>query len=394
LICCLNKTAKSTSHNTTANIQKKIKNPLTFEKKIMYRKDTLSGLIFKLLSCCGVNSADSGITADVLVAAEMRNIPSHGLLRLADYIRMLRTGRINPAGQPVIVHQSPSTVTLDGDNSLGPVAASRAMDLAIEKAGKAGTGWVAVENSNHFGIAGFYAMEALKHDMIGICMSNANPLVAPTFSAEGLLGTNPLAVAVPAGSEPPFVADFATASIARGKVDMLVKQGKPIEEGFVQDKNGEISTDPSILTKGGAILPLGSTRQFGSHKGYCMAAVADILSAILSGANFGPFVPPSVSWLPVRENLPGKGTGHFIGAMRIDAFRPAREFKNNMDHWIQTFRKAKPSHGREKVLIPGEPESMAESVNTRKGVPLLGKVKEELNQLCKELDVKFPPEDN
>ena len=378
----------------TANIQKKIKIPLTFGKKIMYKKDTLTGLIINLLSRCGVNHADSKVTADVLVAAEMRNIPSHGLLRLPDYIRMLRSGRMNPAGIPAITRQSPSTVTLDGDNSLGPVAASRAMKLAIEKAGEAGTGWVAVENSNHFGIAGYYAMEALKHDMIGICMTNANPLVAPTFSAEGLLGTNPFAVAVPAGNEPPLVADFATASIARGKADMLVKQGKSIEKGFVQDQYGEISTDPSILARGGSILPLGSTRQFGSHKGYCMAAVADILSAILSGANFGPFVPPSVSWLPVKENLPGKGTGHFIGAMRTDAFRPAEEFKSNMDHWIRTFRQARPARGRDKVLIPGDPERMAEAVNIKTGVPLLGKVKEELIQLCKELNVTYPSENN
>ena len=360
----------------------------------MYRKDTLTELVINLLSRCGVNHPDAKVTASVLVAAEMRNIPSHGLLRLPDYIRMLQNGRINPAGNPGITHQSPSTVTLDGDNSLGPVAASRAMDLAIEKAGEAGTGWVAVENSNHFGIAGFYAMQALEHDMVDICMTNANPLVAPTFSAEGLLGTNPLAVAIPAGNEPPLVADFATAAIARGKVDMLVKQGSPIEKGFVQDKYGQISTDPSILARGGSILPLGSTRQFGSHKGYCMAAVADILSAVLSGANFGPFVPPSVAWLPVKENLPGRGTGHFIGAMRIDAFRPADEFKSNMDHWIQTFRKARPAGGQDKVLIPGDPERMAEAVNLKKGVPLLEKVKDELKKWCRELDVKYPLDDN
>lgn len=386
--------AASISRNTTANIQKKIKIPLTFEKKIMYRKDTLTELAIHLLSRCGVNHADAKVTARVLVTAEMRNIPSHGLLRLPDYIRMLRSGRINPAGKPAVTHQRLSTATLNGDNSLGPVAASRAMGLAIEKAHQTGTGWVAVENSNHFGIAGFYAMQALEHDMIGICMTNANPLVAPTFSADGMLGTNPLAVAIPAGNEPPFVADFATASIARGKVDMLVKQGRSIEKGFVQDKNGQPSTDPSILARGGAILPLGSNRQFGSHKGYCMAAVADILSAVLSGANYGPFVPPSVAWLPVKDNLPGRGTGHFIGAMRIDAFRPAKEFKSNMDDWIQTFRKSRPSVGQDKILIPGDPERTAEAINIRTGVPLLEKVEEELKQWCRELDVRYPAEDN
>ncbi|TVR40310.1 MAG: Ldh family oxidoreductase [Bacteroidia bacterium] len=353
----------------------------------MYEIAELKSLAVSLLERCGVPAVDAGKTADVLVAAELRDIPSHGMLRLYDYIRMLQSGRINPVAKPFIVHESPSTLTLDGDNGLGPVVSELAMHYAIEKAHKAGTAWVAVRNSNHFGIAGYYAMQALSHNMIGLCMCNANPLVAPTFSALGMLGTNPLAVAIPARKEPPFVADFATAAIARGKVDLLQKQGLPIREGFVQNPDGSPSNDPGILTKGGAILPLGSTREYGSHKGYCMASVIDIFSALLSGANFGPFVPPSVDWLPVKDNLPGKGTGHFFGAMRINAFCPEDVFLEGMDHWITTMRNAKPAKGAERVIIPGDPEREAAEKNKNKGVPLKDKVKEQLRELCKELDV-------
>lgn len=353
----------------------------------MYKKNDLEHLVVSLLSKCGVSIADARTVARVLVAAELRDIPSHGLLRLTDYIRMLRSGRINARAVPAVMHESPSTVSLDGNNGLGPVVAKRAMEFAIEKARQAGTGWVAVQNSNHFGIAGYYAILALEHDMIGLCMTNANPLVAPTFSASGMLGTNPLAVAIPAATEPPLVADFATAAIARGKVDLLHRQGLSIDEGFLQDADGCVSNDPGVLGKGGSILPLGSSRKYGSHKGYCMAAVIDVFSALLAGANFGPFVPPSVAWLPVRDNLPGKGTGHFFGAMRIDAFRPKSEFLENMDSWIKEFRTAKPAKGHEKVLIPGDPEREAEERNSVQGIKLNEKVKQLTMELCNELEV-------
>lgn len=355
----------------------------------MYKEDDLSNLVTSLLCRCGVSASDAAVVSGVLISAELRGIPSHGLLRLHDYISMLRKGRIKPDARPRILHEGPSTVTLDGDNGLGPVVANHAMKLAINKASKAGTGWVAVQNSNHFGIAGYYAMQALSHKMIGLCMTNANPLVAPTFSASGLMGTNPLAVAIPASGEPPVVIDFATAAIARGKVDLLHKNGLTIEAGFLQDAEGQSSTDPGILTRGGAILPLGSNRKFGSHKGYCMASVIDIFSSVLSGANFGPFVPPSVSWLPLKDKLPGKGTGHFFGAMRIDAFRPAEDFLKSMDLWINTFKNATPAAGHERVLIPGDPERAAEQKHKKTGIPLQNKVKEQIKALCREFDVSY-----
>lgn len=338
----------------------------------------------------GCPEDDAVLGADVLIAAELRGINSHGVLRLPNYVALWEAKRINANPNIKIVHETPSTAVVDGDSGLGLVVAPKAMEIAIEKAKTAGTGWVAVKNSNHYGIAGYHAMKALEHDMIGMAMTNANSLVAPTFSKDRLLGTNPIAVTVPAKEEPPFVADFATTVIARGKLEVLHKKGEPAPEGFVQDKNGKPSTDPNILTEGGAILPLGGDRLHSSHKGYCLGAIVDIFSALLPGANFGPFVPPSVPYLDVPKNQPGEGTGHFFGAMRIDAFMPADEFKSKMDLWIKTMRSAKPIDGEEKVLIPGDPERESEKIKEKEGIPVLDKVYQNLKNLAEKYKVELP----
>ena len=255
-----------------------------------------------------------------------------------------------------IIHETPSTAVVDGDAGLGLVVAPQAMQVAIDKAKNVGTGWVSVKNSNHFGIAGTYAMMALENDMIGIAMTNASALVAPTFSVERLLGTNPIAVAIPAGKEPAFVADFATTTAANGKLEILQRKNLPAPEGWVQTKDGKPSTDANELKNGGALLPLGGDREHGSHKGYALGAIVDIFSAVLSGANYGPWVPPFPAYVPMPENMPGEGIGHFFGAMRIDAFRSAAEFKTHMDKWIQRFKSSKTIEGEERVYIPGDIE--------------------------------------
>jgi LDH2 family malate/lactate/ureidoglycolate dehydrogenase len=256
------------------------------------------------------------------------------------------------------------------------------MEIAIEKAKNVGSGWVAVKNSNHFGIAGYHSMLALAHNMIGISMTNASPLVAPTFSTERLLGTNPIAVAIPTGSEPSFVADFATTTAANGKLEILQRKGEPAPLGWIQDSQGHQSSNPHELKDGGALLPLGSDREHGSHKGYCLGSIVDIFSAVLSGASYGPWVPPFVSFLPVADDMPGDGIGHFFGAMRIDAFRPANEFKDHMDHWIQRFRSAGTVDGRPEVLIPGDPERIIEGERSERGIPLLDAVVKDLKLLA------------
>ena len=198
----------------------------------------------------GCSEEHSDIIAEVFLAAELRGHASHGMIRIKDYYELWKAGRINTSPDIKIVHESPSTAVVDGDNAIGMIAARRSMELAIEKAEKAGTGWVATMNSNHFGIAGYYAMMALEHDMIGICLTNANPLVAPTFSISRMMGTNPIAVAIPAGKQDPFVADFATTPIARGKLAVAEKKGENVPFGFVQDKDGYPSDDPGYLKTG------------------------------------------------------------------------------------------------------------------------------------------------
>ncbi len=337
----------------------------------------------------GCSEEHSETIADVFLAAELRGHSSHGMIRIKDYYELWKSGRINVNPLVQIVHESPSTAVVDGDNAVGMVAARKSMEIAIEKARTAGTGWVATRNSNHFGIAGYYAMMALKHDMIGICLTNANPLVAPTFSISRMMGTNPIAVAIPALNQPPFVADFATTPIARGKLAVAEKKGEKVATGFVQDKTGKPSDDPSILKSGGSMLTLGGDRLHGSHKGYCLSAIVDIFSAVFSGANFGPFVPPSVAYLPVLEKKVGDGTGHFFGALRIDAFQPAAEFKSKMDEWIETFRSSKPAEGEERVLIPGDPEREAEEKIMREGIMLVPAIRDDLVVIAKELNINF-----
>ncbi|MFZ0281191.1 MAG: Ldh family oxidoreductase, partial [Bacteroidales bacterium] len=233
----------------------------------MYTYNYLLDFTRQVFRRMGCSEGDSSIIADVFLAAELRGHASHGMIRIKDYYELWKAGRINVTPQLRVVHETPSTAVVDGDNAVGMVTARRSMEIAIEKAKNAGTGWVAARNSNHFGIAGYYSMMALKHDMIGICLTNANPLVAPTFSISRMMGTNPIAVSIPAFKQPPFVADFATTPVARGKLAVAEKKGEKVPFGYVQDKNGNPSDDPSILKSGGSMLTLGGDRIHGSHKG-------------------------------------------------------------------------------------------------------------------------------
>ncbi|MEF9949551.1 MAG: Ldh family oxidoreductase [Mucinivorans sp.] len=353
----------------------------------MYTYKELEAKSLAIFTKMGCPAAHAQIITKVLLAGELHGLSSHGMLRVKDIYDLWRAGRINITPTPRVIYQTPSTATVDGDGAIGIVAAHFAMTVAIEKAKNAGTGWVAVKNSNHFGIAGYYAEMALQEDMIGIAMTNANPLVAPTFSVSRLLGTNPLAVAIPALHQPAFVADFATTPIARGKLAIMGKKGQSAPLGYVQDKNGAPSTDPDILLHGGAIVPLGGDSVHGSHKGYCMGALIDIFSAVFSGANFGPFVPPQVAYLPLKEESVGQGLGHFFGAMRVDAFRPADEFKASMDQWIETFRGAVPAEGHDRVYIPGDIERQKSERIMREGITLLPSIEADLAQIESELGI-------
>lgn len=337
----------------------------------------------------GCSDADAALATKVLLSADVRGIDSHGVARLSGYVRLWEAGRINATPDIKIVHETPSTAVVDGDAGLGLVVAPYAMQVAIDKATNVGTGWVSVKNSNHFGIAGYHAMMALQQDMIGMAMTNASALVAPTFSVERMLGTNPIAVAIPANEEPAFVADMATTTAANGKLEILQRKNAAAPLGWVQDVDGNDSTDANILKKQGALLPLGSDREHGSHKGYALGSIVDIFSAVLSGASYGPWAPPFPAYVPMPENMPGQGLGHFFGAMRVDAFRPADEFKAHMDNWIKRFRSAKPAGGYERVLIPGDPEREMETIRMTEGIPVVDPVVNDLRELGKKWNLNL-----
>lgn len=348
-----------------------------------YSVDALASATHAILLSMGFRDEHARMCTNVLLAAEKRGFATHGIARVSEYHRLWKAGRIKSNPTLKIVRETPSTAVVDGDATMGMIPAHFSMELAIEKAKNVGTGWVATRNSTNFGIAGYYAMLALNHDMIGITMTNATPLVAPTFSAEAMLGTNPIAVAIPTLSHPPFVADFATAPINRGKFTMASKKGEKLGFGFAQDSEGNPSDDPSILERGGAILPLGMDREHGSHKGYCLASIVDIFSAVFSGANYGLFVPPMVPYLNPLSQKVGEGVGHFFGAMRIDAFEEALVFKQRMDHWCKTLKNAKPIEGKT-VLIPGEIEFENEKRALAQGISLVPHVEKEFRALFDE----------
>ena len=348
----------------------------------IYTYEQLADFSLNVFLKMGCSNEDADLATKVLLSADLRGIDSHGIARLVGYVRLWEAGRINANPTIKIVHETPSTAVVDGDKGLGLVVAPKAMQIAMDKARQVGTGWVSVKNSNHFGIAGYHAMMALQSDMIGMAMTNASALVAPTYAAEKMLGTNPIAVAVPAGKEASFVADFATTTAANGKLEIAQRNNQPIPSGWAQDANGFASNDAHILKQGGALLPLGSEKELGSHKGYALGSIVDIFSAVLSGASFGPWVPPFPAYVPMPENMPGEGLGHFLGAMRIDAFRPATEFKNNMDIWLNRFRNAKPANGHDRVFVAGDIERNMERERMKNGIPLVEAVVQDLEGLA------------
>jgi LDH2 family malate/lactate/ureidoglycolate dehydrogenase len=355
----------------------------------MYDYRKLEAFIVDVFAAIGYSQSHAQLAGKVLINADLRGVDSHGIARLSGYVRLWEAKRINTSPDIKVVHETPSTAVVDGDAALGLVAGPKAMEIAIEKAKVAGTGWVSVKNSNHYGIAGYHAMMALEHDMIGISMTNASPLVSPTFSKERLLGTNPIAVAVPTRSQPAFVADMATTTAANGKLEILQRKQMDCPAGWVQDKEGLITTDSHGVKNGGALLPLGGDREHGSHKGYILGSVVDIFSAVLSGANYGPWVPPFVSFLQPPADPVGEGIGHFFGVMRIDAFRPKEDFLHHMDNWIARFRQSETVAGEQRVVIPGDPEREIEAERKKNGIPLLDPVVEDLKSLADKLGLTF-----
>jgi LDH2 family malate/lactate/ureidoglycolate dehydrogenase len=340
----------------------------------------------------GVSRGDARITADVLVQANLRGIDSHGVARLPRYVNGLRDGVMIASPEERTLVETPTTVSVDAGAGLGQPVSYRAMMTAIQKASEYGCGFATVRNSNHFGIAGYYAMMALKEDMIGICTTNAAVLVVPTFGRDAMYGTNPIALAVPADEERPFVLDMATSTVPRGKLEVYDRQEKSIPPGWATDASGVPTSDASEVLDnlnqraGGGLLPLGGAgEELSGYKGYGMGMIVEILSAVLPGAAFLTSVyPKDASGSPLPADL-----GHFFGAWRLDAFRPPQEFRSDMDRLIRELRSTNLADCASRVYVHGEKEFEEADRRAAGGIPLEAKVDASLRQISDELDVPY-----
>lgn len=327
----------------------------------------------------GVPAADAQIAADTLVSADLRGVDTHGVIRFSPhawYVKWLSDGSMTAKPNIRIISETPSTALLDGDRGMGMVIGHRAMKLAIEKAKQSGIGMVGVRNSRHYGMSAQYAMQALAHDMIGIAMTNAGRQVVPTFGREARFGTNPMCFAVPADKELPFVLDMATTTAAAGKLELAARLEKIIPVGWALDEKAEATQDPRVAQKARRLLPLGGSRDSGSHKGYGLAVLVEILCGVLTGTL-------------TALNDDQDPRGHFFGAIRVDAFRPVTEFKRDMDRLIRELKSTPPIEGQKRVYVAGEIEFETSEERAERGIPLLPSVLKGLREVSEQLGVRY-----
>ena len=343
----------------------------------------LKTFVATVLEKLGVDHTSAGVVGDVLLAADLRGIESHGVARLNSYyVSRIRGGHMKAKPNYEIVRETETTVLYDADNGLGHPVAKLAMDAVIAKAAKHGSAFGAVRNSNHYGIAGYYAMLALDHDMIGMSSTNSVKYGAPTFGRDVMLGTNPLAFAIPAGKEPAFVLDFATTTVPKGKLEVYKRKGLPLKPGWAIDENGKVTDDPDSALRG-ALLPLGGFGTDNSgHKGYGLGLLVDILCGVLSGGAFGPSLPH------VTDTKEG-AISHWFGAFRVDAFRDVAQFKADMDKELRFFKDSQRAEGQDRIYVAGEIEHEKTLYNRENGTPVHVKVWDELQKLGQELGIPF-----
>jgi LDH2 family malate/lactate/ureidoglycolate dehydrogenase len=362
------------------------------EAATIVRPKALQEFCVRVFETMGVSPEDARITADVLVQANLRGIDSHGVARLARYVDGLRDGVMVAKPREEITVETPTTVTLDAGAGLGQPVSHRAMTMVLDKARAYGCGFATVRNSNHYGIAGYYAMMALDEDMIGISTTNAAVLVVPTFGRDAVYGTNPIALAVPAGEERPFVMDMATSTVPRGKLEVYHRAGKSLPLGWATDERGLPTADASrvldnfVRRAGGGLLPLGGAgEEFSGYKGYGLGMMVEILSAVLPGAAFLTSVyPKDAAGKPQPADL-----GHFFGAWRIDAFRPVADFKAGMDDLIRELKAGNLAEGAERIYIHGEKEYEEAERRAGAGIPLGAKVEASLKKIAADLELEY-----
>lgn len=360
------------------------------EERIIFDPDKLREFTFKVFVHLGIPEQDALQATDVLAYSDEHGIDSHGIARLKTYVDLLLAKKINPRPNLKIVREKHAVATVDGDNGLGLVIGPKCMEIAITKARVYGQGSVSVYHTNHYGAAGYYPLMAVKHDFIGMATTNTTKGVAPFNGIEKMLGTNPLAMGFPTGTEPIVLMDFASSTVAYGKLEIASRAGEKVPLGWCLDEKGQPTEIPERMMNGGALLPLGSTPEGSGHKGYCLGGIVDIMSAVLSGANWGPFAVPFAIDSPQSAKQVGKGIGHFFGAWDVEGFRDLAEFKQGMDEWVRTMRSTAHLQGNPKVQIPGDPEWAAFKVRMKEGIPLQVPVVRDLERVSASIGISFP----
>lgn len=358
------------------------------EEYIKIKVDILRDFTVKVFQRLGVPVEDAGISADILINADQRGIGSHGIQRLRRYVIELQTGSTKPTTNIEIIRETPNTVLLSGEDGIGFVVAYRAMQMVIEKALNNNVALAAVRDSNHYGIAGYYAMMALPHDLIGISLTNSRPSMAPTYGIDTILGTNPVAMAIPAGHERPVVLDMATSIVTAGKLELRKREGKRLPAKWAIDESGHPADDAAAVIdnilgkKGGGLLPLGGAgEEEGGHKGYGLSFMVDILCGVLSGSKFG------ADLYSVVDNIMENKVSHFFAAIKIAAFTEPARFRRSMDEYIRLLKNSRKKDGQERIYIHGEKEW---ELYTRQKdeVSIYHAVVDELREIGKELGVE------
>ena len=354
--------------------------------------EPLTDFCRQVFTQAGLTPEDARVTSEVLVLADLRGIDSHGVARLRRYYRGLKNGMMVARPLIQVIHETPITALLEAGAALGQVAGTRGMKMAMAKALNSGLGLVSVGNSNHFGIAAYYSLMALQHDLIGIALTNSDAYVVPTFGKEVMLGTNPISVAVPAGEERPFVLDMSTAAATLGKLEVYSRMGKKFPHGLATDDQGQSCNDPvrvlaNIRGKvGGGLLPLGGEgEEHGGHKGYGLDLLIDILTGVLSGSGYLNLLYPKT---PEGKALPSR-VSHLFGALRVDCFRPLADFKKDMDDLVRRLRNSAKAEGHDRIYVHGEKEFEKEEKYRQEGIPLYYSVYDDLKTIAQESGVPF-----
>ena len=348
-------------------------------RDILIGADTLQLFCRQIFSHVGLADEDAKLVAEALVEADLRGVHSHGVILLPTYVRRLQAGGINPRPKVQVVRQTVASALVDGDSGPGQVVANRAMEIAIEKAGQAGTGTVGVLNSNHFGAGARWPMMALAHNMVGLAVTTTGAMMAPWGGQEKFLGTNPWIVAIPAGHQWPIVLDMATTVVAGGKLVWAAKRGEAIPLGWALDEAGGATTD-SVRGLAGRLPPTGG------YKGYGLAVVVDILAGALTGAMMGFGMTQALA-----DPAQPLNTGHLFLAINVAAFISPEQFAVRVDDYISHMKQTSREFCVSEILLPGERAFRTEQERRATGIPLPLAVMTELEEIAGGLNIPGLP---